>query len=55
MREILELAPGGGGVLPYNSYTDMCRPMGLYFWDADLKRGIIFKPISRTGYNFSNA
>ena len=22
---------GGGGVLPYNSYTGMCRPTGLYF------------------------
>ena len=47
--------PGGGGVLPYNSYTGMCRPKGSYFWDSDLKRGIIFKPFSGTGYNFSNA
>ena len=47
-------APGGGGLLPYNSYMGMCRPTGSYFWDSDLKRGIIFKPISRTRYNFSN-
>ena len=44
----------GGGVLPYNSYTGMSRPTGSYFWDSDLKRGIIFKPFSRTGNNFSN-
>ena len=44
-----------GGVLPYNSYTGMCCPTGPYFWDSDLKRGIMFKPFSRTGYNFSNA
>ena len=47
--------PPGGGVLPYNSYTGMCRPTGSYFWHSDLKRGIIFKPFSRTGYNISNA
>ena len=23
---------GGGGVLPYITYTGMCRPMGLWFW-----------------------
>ena len=40
-----EADPGGvGGVLPYNSYTGMCRPTGSYFWDFDLKRGIIFTP-----------
>ena len=43
---------GGGGVLPYNGYTGMCRPTGSYFWDSGLKRGIIFKSFSRTGYNF---
>ena len=28
-----------------------------YFWDSDLKRGIMFKPFLYvgTGYNFSNA
>ena len=46
---------GGGGVLPYNSYTGMCRPKGSYFWDSNQKRGIISKPFSRTGYNLSNA
>ena len=47
----------GGREVPYNSYTGMCRPPGSYFWDSDLKRGIIFKPFSRTGYtgNISNA
>ena len=34
---------GGGGVLPYNSYTGMCRPTGSHFWDSDLKRGMIFQ------------
>ena len=46
---------GGGGVLPYNSYTGMCRPTGSCFWDSDLKRGIIFKPFSRTRCDISNA
>ena len=49
------MTPGGGGVLPYISYMGMCRPTGSYFWDSNLKWGIIFKPFSRTGYNFSNA
>ena len=31
-------------------HTGMCRPTGSYFWDSDLKRGIMFKPFSRTGY-----
>ena len=44
----------GGGVLPYNSYTGMFRPTGWCFWDSDLKRGIIFKLFSGTGY-ISNA
>ena len=42
-------------VLPYNSYTGMCHPTGSYFWDSDLKGGIIFKRFSRMAYNFSNA
>ena len=46
---------GGGEVPPYNSYKGMCRPTGSCFWDSDLKRSIITKPFSRTGYNFSNA
>ena len=45
----------GGEVPPYNSYKGMRRPKGSYFWDSDLKRSIIIKPFSRTGYNFSNA
>ena len=47
--------PGGGGGTPYNSYKGMRRPPETYFWDSDLKRSIIIKPFSRTGYNFSNA
>ena len=46
---------GWGGVLPYNSFTGMFRPTGSYFWVSDQKRGIIFKPFSRTGYNILNA
>ena len=46
---------GGGEVPPYNSYKGMRRSTRSYFWDSDLKRSIIIKPFSRTGYNFSNA
>ena len=50
-----QAATRGGEVPPYNSYKGMRRPTGSYFWDSDLKRRIIIKPFSRTGYNFSNA
>ena len=43
---------GPGGVLPYNSYSGMCRPTGSYFWDSDLKRGIIFRTFSERGTTF---
>ena len=46
--------PGGYSLTNY-SYTCMCRPTGSYFGDSDLKRGIIFKPFSWTGYTISNA
>ena len=54
----LEVFPGGRGgggvVLPYITYTGMCRPMGLWFWSSwfrtgypfqrrFLERGIIFR------------
>ena len=46
--------PGGGGVLPYITYTGMCRPKGSWFWSSwfrtgypfqrrFLERGIIFR------------
>ena len=35
----------GGGVLPYITYTGMCRPTGSWFWSSWF----------RTGYNISNA
>ena len=49
MRQISNPGGGGGGVLPYNSYTGMWRPTGSHFWDSDLKRGIIFKPFLKNG------
>ena len=51
----LTLSPGvGGGVLPYITYTGMCRPKGSWFWSSwfrtgypfhtrFLERGIIFR------------
>ena len=30
----------------------MCRPTGSYFWESDLKRGIIFKPFVERGTIF---
>ena len=43
--------PGGGG-LPHSSYTGtgMCHPKGSCFWVFDLEGGLMFKPISRTGF-----
>ena len=38
----------GGGVLPYITYTGMCRPTGS-------QRVSISEAFSRTGYNISNA
>ena len=38
-------SPPGGGVLPYITYTGMCRPTGSWFWSSWF----------RTGYNISNA
>jgi len=49
----IHLAPGGG-VLPYITYTGICRAMGLWFWSSwfrtgypfqrrFLERGIIFR------------
>ena len=46
--------PAPGGVLPYITYTGMCRPKGLWFWSSwfrtgypfqrrFLERGIIFR------------
>ena len=48
------LNPGGGGVLPYITYTGMCRPKGSWVWSSwfrmgypfqrrFLERGIIFR------------
>ena len=51
----IRLTPGGGeGVLPYITYTGMCRPTGSWFWSSwfrtgypfqrhFLERGIIFR------------
>ena len=46
--EILQLGsagPGGGGVLPYITYTGMCRPKGRDFEAPDLERGIHFRGV----------
>ena len=53
--------PGGGGVLPYITYTGMCRPTGSWFWSSwfrtgypfqrrFLERGIIFQ--THESFNF---
>ena len=34
---------GGGRVLPYITYTGMCRPMGLWFWSSWYRTGYPFK------------
>ena len=50
---LFEILPGGG-VLPYITYTGMCRPTGSWFWSSwfrtgypfqrrFLERGIIFR------------
>ena len=36
---------GGGGVLPYITYTGMCRPTGCDFEAPDLERGIHFRGV----------
>ena len=50
--------PGGGGGEGYSLIIAIrvcAAQRGHIFATSDLKRGIIFKPFSRTGYNFSNA
>ena len=34
---------GGGGVLPYITYTGMCRPMGSWFWSSWFRTGYPFQ------------
>ena len=52
-----ELLVPGGRVLPYNTYTGMCRPTGSWFWSSWFRTGYPFQRrfLARTGYNFSNA
>ena len=33
----------GGGVLPYITYTGMCRPTGLWFWSSWFRTGYPFQ------------
>ena len=35
--------PGGGGVLPYITYTGMCRPTGSWFWSSWFRTGYPFQ------------
>ena len=45
-----------GGKYPLVIAIRVCAAQqGSYFWDSDLKRSIIIKPFSGTGYNVSNA
>ena len=37
------LAPRGVGVLPYITYTVMCRPTGLWFWSSWFTTGYPFQ------------
>ena len=52
--QFVTFPPGGGGVLPYITYTGMCRSTGSWFWSSwfrtgypfqrrFLERGIIFR------------
>ena len=34
---------GGGGVLPYITYTGMCRPTGSWFWSSWFRTGYPFQ------------
>ena len=46
------LFPGGGGVLPYITYTGMCRLTGSFNLQTVLERSVKNWPISRMGYQF---
>ena len=35
--------PAPGGVLPYITYTGMCRPKGLWFWSSWFRTGYPFQ------------
>ena len=35
--------PGGRGVLPYITYTGMCRPKGSWFWSSWFRMGYLFQ------------
>ena len=48
------ITPGGGGVLPYITYTGIAAQRGRDFEAPDLERGINFRGVFRTGYNTSN-
>ena len=37
------LEPRGGGVLPYITYTGMCRPTGSWFWSSWFRTGYPFQ------------
>ena len=45
-KELVILPPrGGGGVLPYITYTGICRPRGRDFEAPDLEQGIHFRGV----------
>ena len=35
--------PGGGGILPYITYTGKCRPKGSWFWSSWFRMGYRLK------------
>ena len=47
--------PGGGGVLPYITYTGIAAQWGRDFEAPGLERVSISETFSRTGYNISKA
>ena len=61
-QPVVTQAPSpGGGVLPYITYTGMCRPTGSWFWSSwfrtgypfhrrFLERGIIFRTHESTSF-----
>ena len=40
---LIDVETRGGGVLPYITYTYMCRPTGSWFWSSWLRTGYPFQ------------
>ena len=42
-KNLWATGPGEGGVLPYTTYTGMCRPTGSWFWSSRFRTGYPFQ------------